>query len=77
MFLERIKKSCIIKVFNKMPVLCILISVAEPKLFIFDSGSFLAPPLSIISTPAPAPASAPAPALYFHLQNEIFLGSTT
>ena len=43
-------------------------SVAEPKLFIFGSVSFLAPPLSLISAPAPAPA------LYCYLKKwEIFV----
>ena len=46
-------------------------SVAEPKLFIFGSGSFLAPPLSIILAPAPAPAKA----IYSHFK--LFYNSST
>ena len=41
-------------IFLNSSVIPIFHIVAEPKLFIFDSGSFLAPPLSLFSAPAPA-----------------------
>ena len=51
---------------GKLELVAVNCSVAEPKLFIFYSGSFLALPFSIISAPAPAPV------LHCYLKNGKF-----